>query len=126
MSVENLRNIDVGDLNRRGCAFKGSWSNWIIGHDYWSMPKLPSDFDYSATKNGAIDGALCGQRKDHCRELPIHRCAGLAQARLSSIATAVLIGLEAGWRAGGVDQCQDGTTSRNPEIPKSPLRWGLD
>src|SRR5215469_2701815 len=87
--------------------------------------KLPSDFDYSCDKNRAIDGALRGRRKGHCRELPMHRCAGLAQARLSSIAAAVLMGLEAGWRAGGIDQCQDGTASRNPEIPKSPVRWGL-
>src|SRR5215831_1076684 len=75
-----------------------------------------------ATKNGAIDGALCRRRKDHCRELPIHRCAGLAYARLFSIAAAVLMDLEAGWRAGGIDQCRDGTTPRNPEIPKSPVR----
>jgi hypothetical protein len=89
-----------------------------------STPKLPSDFDYSATKNGAIDGALCGRRKDHRWKLPMHRCAGLAQARLSSIAAAVLLGLEAGWRKGGVDQCRDGTTSRDPEIPKSPYGEG--
>jgi hypothetical protein len=26
-------------------------------------PDLPSDFDYSAKKNGAIDGAPCGRRQ---------------------------------------------------------------
>jgi hypothetical protein len=35
---------------------------------------------------------------------------------------AVLMGVEAGWQAGGVDQCRDGTASRNPEIPKSLIR----
>jgi hypothetical protein len=29
------------------------------------MPNLPSDFDYSATNNGAIDGALCRRREKH-------------------------------------------------------------
>src|SRR5215471_19989310 len=71
--------------------------------------KIAKRFRLFGDENGAIDGALCGQRKDHCRKLPMHRCAGLAQARLSSIAAAVLMGLEAGWRTGGVDQCRDGT-----------------
>jgi hypothetical protein len=83
--------------------------------------KIAKRFRLFGDKKGAIDGALWGQRKDHCRELPMHRCAGLASARLSSIAAAVLMGVEAGWQAGGVDQCRDGTTSRNPEIPKSPV-----
>jgi hypothetical protein len=87
--------------------------------------KIAKRFRLFGNENGGINGALCGPRKDYCRELPINRCAGLASTRLSSIAAAVLLGLEAGWRTGGVDQCRDGTTSRNLEIPKSPVRWGL-
>ena len=32
-----------------------------------AVPDLPSDFDYSATKNGAIDGAPCGRRQNSLR-----------------------------------------------------------
>src|SRR5262249_26189858 len=84
--------------------------------------KIAKRFRLFGDENGAIDGALCRRREDHRRELPMHRCAGLASARLSSIAAAVLMGLEAGWRACGLDQCRDGTASRNLEIPKSPVR----
>jgi hypothetical protein len=33
--------------------------------------------------DGAIDGALCRRRQEYGRGLPIHRCAGMASARLS-------------------------------------------
>ena|SRR5215469_13517597 len=89
------------------------------------MLKLPRNFDYFGDEKRSIRWRAMRGRNDHCRELPMHRCAGLAQAWLSSIAAAVLMGLEAGWKAGGVDQCRDGTTTRNLEIPKSPVRWRL-
>src|SRR5262249_44633740 len=87
--------------------------------------KIAKRFRLFDDESGTIDGALCRQRKAHGGELPMHRCTGLAPPRLSSVAAAVLVGLEAGWRAGGVDPCRDGTASRDPEIPKLPVRWGL-
>jgi hypothetical protein len=66
-----------------------------------AMPNLPSDFDYSATKNGAIDGALCRRREGDRRGLPVHRRAGMVSAWLSPIAAVVLVGLDQGRRAGG-------------------------
>ena len=59
-----------------------------------AVSDLPSDFDYSATNNGAID-ALSGRRQEHGRGFPpIHRRAGKASARLSPIPAVVLVGMD--------------------------------
>ena len=82
---------------------------------------LPSGFDYF---EGAIDGAPCGRRQEHRRGLPVHRCDGMASTWLSPIAALVLVGLDQGWRAGGVHQRRN--PCRDAEIPK-PLAWrGLE
>jgi hypothetical protein len=54
------------------------------------------------TNNGAIDGALCGQRQEHRRGLPVHRRAGMASAWLSPDAPVVFMDLDQGRRGGGV------------------------
>jgi UDP-glucose 4-epimerase len=75
---------------------------------------------------GAIDGALRRRRQGYRRGLPIHRCAGMASARLSPICTSVFVGLDQGWRAGGVHQRRKPAPFRDAEIRK-PLIWrGLE
>ena len=88
--------------------------------------KFAKRFRLFGDKNGAVDGALCGRRKEHRRELPIHRYAALEQARLSPIAAVVFVGLDQRRPAGGVDQRRSPAPFRDAEIPK-PLIWrGLE
>ena len=65
------------------CEYLTDASSAFSARRSGELSNLPSDFDYSATKNGAIDGALCGRRQEHRRGLPVHRRAGMASAWLS-------------------------------------------
>ena len=64
----------------------------------------------------------CRRRKGHGRGLPVHRRAGLASASLSTIATVVLMGMDEGRRAGGLDQCPHRMPLCYSEIPQPHLR----
>ena len=73
-----------------------------------------------------IDGAICSRRQEHRRGLSIRRCAGMASARVSPVATLVFVGLEQGRRAGRVHQSRNPTPFPDAEIPKPLMGRGLE
>ena len=100
-------------------------ASWLTSR--WSgRCQFAKRFRLFGDENGVMDGALCRRRKKYRRELPVNRCAGMASAWLSPIAAVVLVGLDQGWRAGGVHQRRNPTPCRDAEIPK-PFVWrGLE
>jgi hypothetical protein len=90
ITAESLQSIDVAALNRlQPCcdlqnAVAFGYSSWALRSISPSIClaigniKIAKRFRLFGDENGAMDGALCRRWKDHCRELPIHRCAGLA------------------------------------------------
>ena len=108
---------DAGTLGQAGLAVKENQRR---------QGQFAKRFRLFGDENGVMDGALCRRRKKHRRELPVNRRAGMASAWLSPITAVVLVGLDQGWRAGGVHERRNPTPCRDAEIPK-PLVWrGLE